>query len=158
MDTKTIENTQTLIEPIVESLGFELVDIKVMPDRGRTILRILVDKPGGVNIDDCAKVSRELATHLEVSDPLPFAYNLEVSSPGMNRPIKKLADFDRFAGESVSITTSELIEGRRRFKGKNLGVNPEDQVVVNTDHGDIAIDFDLIEKAKLAPEIKFNKK
>jgi len=117
-----------LAEPLAASLGLELVDVEYRQEGGRMVLRIYIDRHGGVTLDDCAQVSRELAEILDVEDFIHCRYNLEVSSPGLDRPLKKLADYERFIGRLVKIRTIELLlddagNGRKTFTGELLGVD-----------------------------------
>lgn len=121
-------DTQQLIaacEPVVTGQGYELVDLefKVEPQAGGWVLRVFIDRAGGVGLEDCAGVSRELSAVLDVADVIPQAYSLEVSSPGLNRPLKKEADFLRFVGKKAKIRTRRPVgESRRNFSGTLIGV------------------------------------
>ena len=117
-----------MLGPVVEGLGYELVDLRVLAESGRTILRIMADRPGGITLDECARLSREISPHLEVADIVPYAYNLEVSSPGLRRPLRKAADLARFIGQPVMVTTVRTIDGRKRFKGTNLGLDEKERL------------------------------
>ena len=116
-----------LAEPFTASLGLELAEVEYKQEGGRMVLRLYIDRDGGVTLDDCAAVSRELAEILDVEDFLHGRYNLEVSSPGLNRPLKKPSDYERFTGRLVKIRTFELLaddEGykRKTFIGELLGL------------------------------------
>jgi ribosome maturation factor RimP len=116
-----------LAEPFTAALGLELVEVEYKQEGGRMVLRLFIDRDGGVTLDDCAAVSRELAEILDVEDFIHARYNLEVSSPGLNRPIKKPSDYKRFTGRLVKVKTFELLaddEGNKRktFIGELLGV------------------------------------
>ncbi len=141
---------RTLLEPGVRALGFELVDSE-LAGRGRNaVLRVYIDGPHGVTVDDCAEVSRQLSAILDVEDPFPERYVLEVSSPGLDRPLVRREDFERFVGESVKIRLRLPIEGRRNFSGRLLGVE-SDHVVLEVDGKTVNLDFGGIEKARLVP-------
>jgi len=112
-----LERVRGLAEPIIKELCLELVDIEYLPQRGRGIVRITIDKDTGVTIDDCTKVNREVGYLLEIKDLFSHPYHLEVSSPGLERPLKTLGDFEKFLGRKVSLKTSELLTGKRNFKG-----------------------------------------
>ena len=100
MSTELLATIEALLMPILTDLGMELVDLEFKREGHSWFLRLFIDKPGGVTLDDCAEVSREVSALLEVEDPIEAPYRLEVSSPGIDRPLKKPADFDRFAGQS----------------------------------------------------------
>ena len=143
--------------PILASLGLEFVDLEFRA-AGRThVLCLYIDKPGGVNLDDCSEVSRELSLVLDVEDCIQDRYTLEVSSPGLERPLKRLEDFVRFEGRLAQIKTAELFQdeqGNRRktFLGTIDGVEGE-LVVLHLKEGQVArIPFDKIAKAHLAFE------
>jgi len=137
---------ETLIDPVLSRLGYELVLLQYQRDRGGHVLRLFIDKidGSGVQLDDCAEVSREVGTLLEVEDPLADRYHLEVSSPGLNRPLVKEKDFVKHVGQRVKVLTHEAIEGRKTFTGILLGFE-DGHVVIEVDkknyrvpQGDIA--------------------
>ena len=152
--TDITENISRLALPILDSMSFELVDIETRKSGRSLVLCLYIDKPGGVTLDDCAEVSRELSTVLDVEDCIPGRYTLEVSSPGLNRPLKKPADFERFAGRLVEIKTAELYQdekGNRRKTFLGLIQSVEDSsVLLKLKEGQLAhIPFDKIAKAHL---------
>jgi ribosome maturation factor RimP len=144
-----------LVEPVVAGQGYELVDLefKNEPQVAGWVLRVFIDKqPDGVSLDDCASVSRELSAVLDVEDAIQLAYSLEVSSPGLNRPLKKVADFARFVGKKAKIRTRHPVgESRRNFSGTLVGV---DGGKVKIDVGDqvCEVPVDDVEKANLVYE------
>lgn len=146
-----------LLEPGVNALGFELVDVELTGSGHNSTLRVYIDAPGGVSVEDCADVSEQLSAILDVEDPLPSSYLLEVSSPGLDRPLVKREDFQRFAGESVKIRIHQPLEGRKNFTGRILAVEGE-QVVLELDPavggkpGRIALSIDEIDRARLVPK------
>jgi len=142
---------EKLVAPIVEANNMELVDVNYVKEGGRWILRLFIDKPGGVGLDDCQLVSREVEPVLDEHDPIPSSYTLEVSSPGIDRPLKKLTDFERFRGERVSLNTFGPVDGQRRFRGVLKGVEGNN-VRLDVGGQDMLISFDQVAKAKLAPE------
>jgi len=151
MRNDRVDNLRAILEPGVSALGFELVDAELTGTGHHTVLRVFIDGPEGVTVDDCAKVSRQVSAILDVDDPLPGQYTLEVSSPGLDRPLVKPADFERCIGETVKIRMYEPLQGRKNFKG--------DLVKVSADHVVLAIgqeSFDLafagMEKARLVPK------
>ncbi len=137
-----------IVTPTIEGLGFELVRIRLMSGK-RAILQIMAERPeGGIEVDDCAKISRSVSAVLDVEDPISGEYVLEVSSPGIDRPLTRLKDFERYDGYEVKLETSELIDGRRRFKGVLRGVEGR-EVLVEIPEGTIGLDFDWLTDAKL---------
>jgi len=152
-----LASLEKLIGPIVADYALELVDLEVKGDGRRQVLRVFIDKPGGVTLDDCAEVSREISALFEVEDPIEGAYVLEVSSPGLDRPLKKLRDFERSTGKLVKLRTHELLDPdgrghqRKTFVGELLGVDGTQIKMRQTDRrgGEIAIDFEAVAKANL---------
>jgi ribosome maturation factor RimP len=137
-----------IITPVIEDLGYELVRVRLMGGQYHT-LQIMADKPdGGIEVDDCALISTAVSAVLDVEDPLTEAYTLEVSSPGIDRPLTRLKDFEMFEGYEAKIETTELIDGRRRFKGMLAGVEGT-EVLINVEEGTIGLEFDWLSDAKL---------
>ncbi|WP_415922394.1 ribosome maturation factor RimP [Tateyamaria sp. SN6-1] len=137
-----------IITPVIEDLGYELVRIRLMSGK-ETTLQIMADKPdGGIEVDDCAAISTAVSATLDVEDPILDAYTLEVSSPGIDRPLTRLKDFDAFEGYEAKLETDELIDGRRRFKGVLAGVE-DDEVLINVAEGTIGLKFEWLSDAKL---------
>jgi ribosome maturation factor RimP len=112
-----IKQVMELLEPILDERGYELVDVEYLSKHGKWILRIYIDKNGGITIDDCAQVSGELGDLLDIKEVIRHEYVLEVSSPGVNRPLKKEKDFARAIGQKIKVTMAAPINGRRNFKG-----------------------------------------
>ncbi|MEO5618853.1 MAG: ribosome maturation factor RimP [Candidatus Eisenbacteria bacterium] len=119
------EEVRQLSAPLAEEAGYELVDVELSHQGHARILRVLLDKPGGITIGECARFSRRLADCLEMNQTVPGTYHLEVSSPGIERPIRTLDAVQRFAGQRVSLTTHELRNGRRNWEGDLLGPRGE---------------------------------
>jgi len=117
MTSPVIKEVSTLIEPILDDMEVQLVDIEYLFEQGRWILRIYVDTPGGITLDDCARVSREIDDLIEVKDIFHQGYVLEVSSPGLNRRLKKETDFQRAVGKNIKIRMLTPFEGQRSFRG-----------------------------------------
>jgi ribosome maturation factor RimP len=179
-----------LIEPLLNGMGYELVELEYVPHRGNALLRLYIDRPvadgdqniddagdrreenasavtlnsedeiegggetlreSGIGIDDCERVSREVSALLDVEDPIPTAYTLEVSSPGEDRVLRTRAHFDRFAGSRVFVELKVPREGRKRYTGKLTSVN-DAGVELEVDRQPVSVRFDEIEKARLAPE------
>ena len=137
-----------IITPVIEDLGYELVRVRLMSGKN-TILQIMADRPeGGIEVDDCAKISTAVGATLDVEDPIVDEYALEVSSPGIDRPLTRLKDFENFEGYEAKIETTELIDGRRRFKGQLAGIDGSD-VLINVEEGTIGLQFDWLSDAKL---------
>jgi ribosome maturation factor RimP len=141
-----------IVTPAIEGLGFELVRIRLMGGKTRT-LQIMADRPeGGIEVDDCAKISTAVSAILDVEDPIEDNYTLEVSSPGIDRPLTRLKDFDMWEGYEARLETSELIDGRRRFKGILAGTEG-DEVLIEIEEGaetlTIGLKFDWLSDAKL---------
>jgi len=145
-------NLGELLQKTVPALGYELVDWDMSP-RTR-LLRVFVDKPGGVDVEDCARVSNHL-TRLFAVENVDFE-RLEVSSPGLDRPVKRLADYARFAGQEAQLTLSAPVDGARRIKGILRGTEGED-VLVETPAGVKAFPFGTITRARLVPAIDWRK-
>ena len=143
---------QGVIEPILQSQGLELVDLEYQRESHGWVLRIYLDREGGVNLDDCTGVSHEIGALLEVKDLIPNSYTLEISSPGLTRPLKKPQDFNKFRNQLVKIKLFEPIDGRKNFKGTLLGLE-ENKVRVEVDHQVFELPFERIAKANL--EIDF---
>jgi ribosome maturation factor RimP len=146
----TRDELAKLLEPTVERLGYELSDLEARIGGQNGLLRIFIDKADGISLDDCEKVSLAVSALLDVEDPLPGQYNLEVSSPGADRTLTKLAHFERFAGETVKVQTRFPIEGRRRFRGTLVSAD-EQNIVVEVDGLSHELPLATIETARLVP-------
>ncbi len=127
------ERVVELIEPVVKDRGLELVEVEYKMGSGGWILRVYIDKAGGVTIDDCVDVSQEVGVILDVNDPIPHSYNLEVSSPGLDRPLRKREDFLRFKGERIKLRCIEPIGNRKNFKGVIKDVEGELVLLMDTE-------------------------
>jgi len=147
----SVQKLNELLQPLVEDLGYEFVGIEYNPNPKHSVLRIYIDSADGVDIKDCETVSRETAALLDVKDPIKSHYNLEVSSPGLDRPLFTLAHFTEFKGREVKINLFAPQEGRRKFQGLILDVS-ETGVNVDQDGTDVALEFSNIAKAKLVPD------
>jgi ribosome maturation factor RimP len=141
-----------IITPVVEGMGFELVRVRLMGGKTKT-LQIMAERPeGGIEVDDCARISTAVSATLDVEDPLEDAYTLEVSSPGIDRPLTRLKDFETWEGYEAKIETTEMIDGRRRFKGVLQGVEDGEVLIEIEEHGEtmtIGLQFDWLSDAKL---------
>ncbi len=149
-----VEDTVTsLAEPIAASLGLEVVEVQYRKEAGSWCLRVILDRDGGIGVEDCRAFSEALGEALDQADPVPHAYVLEVSSPGVERPLKKERDYVRFAGRRVAVTTFAPFEGRKRFTGELLGLHDGAVRLRLEDGGEIAIPLPAVARAKLAPEL-----
>ncbi|TBX16313.1 ribosome maturation factor RimP [Nioella sediminis] len=142
-----------ILTPLIEGMGFELVRIRLMSGKTMT-LQIMAERPeGGIEVDQCAEISTAVSALLDVEDPIEDNYTLEVSSPGIDRPLTRLKDFDTWQGYEAKLETAELIDGRRRFKGELAGIDG-DEVLINLvdEKGEpvtIGLEFDWLTDAKL---------
>ncbi len=141
------------VEPVVSSLGYEFVGALFGQGEGGNTLRVFIDKEGGILLDDCAAVSHQLSAVLDVEEPIQTHYVLEVSSPGIDRPLFNIEDFTRFKGNNVKVRTYDMILGRRNFRGRIDSVDGDD-VLVEVDKEIFAIPVGGIEQAKLLPEFQ----
>lgn len=145
--------TDQIIEicaPVVEGLGYEFWGIEYVAQGKHSVLRVYVDHADGVTVDDCARVSHQLAAVLDVEDPIGSAYDLEVSSPGMDRPLFQLAQYSQFPGAWVHIRLKYPFEGKRKLKGVIQGVE-DDSVVILIDDYEYLLPFEQIDKANILP-------
>ena len=139
---------RSLVEPVLNELGYELVDLRFLTDQGRWVLRLFMDKEGGIQVGDCERVSREVETLLEVESVIGERYSLEVSSPGLDRPLVREADFIRYAGQQASLKTREPIDGRRNYKGLLKGMEGS-LIMMEIDGKEFRIPIGLVERARL---------
>jgi len=145
------EKLIAISEPLLEKLGYELVELEYAPGRSHAVVRVFIDRPQGVGVDDCERVSHELAALLDVEDPVPTAYTLEVSSPGLDRVLRTPAHFQRFVGERVWLELRVARDGRRRYTGRLESVGPQG-IEVTVDGEQVAVAFAEIARARLAPQ------
>ena len=142
-----------ILSPVIEDMGYELVRVRYMSGK-RPTLQIMADRPeGGIEVDECGEISTAVSATLDVEDPIEDAYMLEVSSPGIDRPLTRLKDFDAWAGYEAKLETTELIDGRRKFRGTLQGVD-DGEVLIEIDAGQhgrvtIGLRFDWLSDAKL---------
>jgi len=142
------DNLIALIEPFLEEMGFELVRLDYVAGKhGR--LQLFIDTEGGVTIDHCEEVSRALSDLLDIHDPIPNAYSLEVSSPGLERPLTKKEHFQRFQGEKVKVKTGEVIEGSRKFSGVLQRAGNDEIEILRDDGSTVVIPYNHIDRANL---------
>ena len=143
------ERLIALIEPVLVRLGYELVELEYAAGRSQAVVRIFIDQPAGITVEDCERVSREVAALLDVDDPIPTAYTLEVSSPGFDRVLRTAAHFERFVGSRVFVELKVPRAGRRRYTGTLQAVNAAG-IELEVDKQKLEIPFDEIGKARLA--------
>ncbi len=137
-----------IVQPAIEAMGFELIRLRLMGGNTAT-LQIMAERPdGGIEVDECAEISTAVSALLDVEDPIEDNYTLEVSSPGIDRPLTRLKDFQSWEGYEAKLETSELIDGRKRFKGQLAGVEGE-EVLITIPEGTIGLKFDWLAEAKL---------
>lgn len=147
MSDRVVTITRELALPILQRMGLELVDIEYVQEGKNRFLRLFIDKEGGVNIEECGKVSEALGKKLDQIDPIPDAYFLEVSSPGAERPLKTKRDYERAVGKGVHIETKQKIEGERVFEGRLIAIDP---VTVEVEGKAILLPQEEISMARLA--------
>jgi ribosome maturation factor RimP len=140
-----------LLEPVIAGLGYELVEIEYQPNPKHGVLRVYIDQERGIALEDCKQVSDQVSALLDVEDPVPGHYNLEVSSPGLDRPLRTIEDFERFTGEIARIRLGMPISGQRNFKGRLAGVE-DDAVRLDCEGGQVTLPLASIDKARLAPD------
>jgi ribosome maturation factor RimP len=150
MATPLRDKLMALTEPLLGQLGYELVDLDYAPGRAHAQLRIFIDRPEGVGLDDCERVSREVSALFDVEDPVPTTYTLEVSSPGLDRVLRTPAHFQRFVGERIRLELRNPRDGRRRYTGRLEALTAEG-IELNVDGAMVAVSFAEIGRARLAP-------
>jgi len=141
-----------LLEPVISLLGYELVGVEYHGQGRNNVLRIYIDKTGGVTLDDCEKVSRQVSGLLDVEDPIRERYTLEVSSPGLDRPLFTKEHFVRHKGQWAQLRLDKPLDGRRNFKGIIQGMQDE-EVLLDVDGAQLVLPLKSIEKARLVPKI-----
>ena len=142
-----------VLEPAIERLGYELIDLEAKLGGKGGLVRLYIDKPEGIDLEDCEKVSLAVSALLDVEDPIPGNYNLEVSSPGLDRKLTKIEHFQRFAGETVKVQMRFPIAGRRRFRG-TLVSSDEENIVVEVDGESHSLPLKTIDTARLVPVVE----
>lgn len=142
------EEVAELLQPTIEGLGYELSDLEVRLGGKSGVVRVFIDSPGGIGLEDCEKVSLAVSALLDVEDPIPGHYDLEVSSPGLNRKLTKIEHFQRFTGETVKVELRFPLEGRKRFRGRLAAVEDED-IVVDVDGESYRLPMASIDTARL---------
>jgi len=146
------DNLSQLLVQVVESMGYELVGVEMLNrKKSGVLLRIYIDRDNGITLDDCSAVSHQISGVLDVEDPIEANYNLEVSSPGSDRPLFKEEHYERFTGRKVRIKLRMMLQGQRRFEGVLAGVQGEN-VFIEVAGERLALPFDQIETARLVPD------
>ncbi len=138
-------------ESIADTRQLELVDVEYVKEPSGYFLRVFIDKEGGVGLDDCQGMSERLSERLDEIDPIPGSYSLEVSSPGLDRPLKRRSDYERYVGELVHIKTYAPVDGRKNWQGKLLG-HTSDHVELEVDGNRVTLPFQSIARARLVPQ------
>ena len=146
----TKDELTKLIEPAIEQLGFELSDLELKIGGQNGVVRVFIDSPNGITLDDCESVSRQVSAIFDVADPVPDNYSLEVSSPGLDRTLTKLAHFQKFTGEDVRVKLRFPIAGRRNFRGA-LRAADEEKIEIEVDGEAHSLPLATIESARLVP-------
>jgi ribosome maturation factor RimP len=151
--TNIDQRLAAILFPVIEGMGYELVRVRLMSGKHKT-LQIMADRPeGGIDVDECGEISTAVSAALDVEDPIEDAYTLEVSSPGIDRPLTRLKDFESWAGYDAKIETTELIDGRRRFRGTLAGVEDGEVLIETEVEGEgrvtLGLRFDWLADAKL---------
>ncbi len=153
---KKNEQLSELLTPSVEALGYELVGVEYHPNSVNALVRVYIDKADGITLDDCMAVNEQVSGILDVEDPIPSKYTLEISSPGLDRPLFNLKDFKRFVGHQAKIRISRPIERQRNFKGTLMGVNGDLVTIEAEDGKQSELDINFIEVARLIPTFEDN--
>ena len=148
----TGEELTRLLEPTVERLGYELADLELRLAGRDSVIRVFIDKPEGVGLEDCEAVSRQVSALLDVEDPVPGHYVLEVSSPGLDRKLTKPAHYQRYVGDDIRVQLRFPIEGRRKFRGKLLSANDE-AIEIDVDGQSHELPLATIDTARLVPSL-----
>lgn len=145
-----------LLEPGIEALGYELLDLEWVTGQ-RSVLRVYLDAPGGVQVEDCEQVSHYVSGVLDVEDPVPGQYVLEVSSPGLDRPLVRPEHFRRFVGHEVQVEILEPLDGRRRFRGR-LAEAAAERIALECEGRRVELTYDALRSARLIPELPFGRR
>lgn len=147
------ERVEQIAVSVTEPAGIEFVHCEIAGSKRNPIVRLIIDKPGGVTLEDCAQVSRDVEAVLDRDDFIPTAYVLEVSSPGIERELYALADFEKFAGKDVRVKTNRAIGGQRNFSGTILGVKENEIDIEDRTNGRIHIPYESVVKANLIVDV-----
>ncbi len=145
-----IDQLTEMLQPAAEALGYEFLGVEYVSQGVHSVLRIYIDHDNGITVDDCTKVSHQASGILEVEDPINSQYTLEVSSPGMDRPLFTLPHFEKVVGQEINLRCHLGVDGRRKFKGELVEVD-ENQLVIRVDNQDYTVDFQDVDKANVVP-------
>lgn len=148
-----LEQLQALLAPVIEALGYVCWGVEYISQGRHSLLRVYIDHPNGILVEDCEKVSRQVSGVLDVEDPITNEYTLEVSSPGMDRPLFTLEQFAAHAGEQIKVKLRSPFDGRRNFQGLLRGVEDQD-VVVQVDEHEYLLPIEMIDKANVVPRFE----
>ncbi len=150
---KVADKIEVLINPVIVDMGYELVGIEYVASGKHSILRIYIDSDNGIGVDDCEAVSRQISAILDVEDPITGQYNLEVSSPGIERPLFHIGHYQRFLGHNIKLRLVRPIDGQRKFMGAIGSVSEtNNSIELVTELGPVVLDIELIEKANLVAD------
>ena len=153
MPGEALSRVQEIACKVLEFAGMELVHLEINRHPGGALVRVYIDKEGGVTIDDCALISRQISAQLDIEDPMEGPYTLEVSSPGLDRPLVTDRDFERFAGRRIRVSTHSPIGGQRNFKGRLIGLQGA-EVRLALDKGEVAIPLSQVARARLEIDLE----
>lgn len=145
-----LKQLEDILRPVVEALEYDFWGLEYLPQGRHSILRVFIDHADGIAVEDCAKVSHQISGVLDVEDPIQGEYNLEVSSPGLDRPLFRLEQYEKFVGHQVALRLQSPFEGRRKYQGIIKGVEGDDVLVVVDDH-ELILPFESIERAIIVP-------
>ena len=145
-----LQQLEELLRPVVEALDYDFWGLEYVAQGRHSVLRVFIDHADGIAVEDCAKVSHQISGVLDVEDPIQSEYNLEVSSPGLDRPLFRLDQYSRFVGHQVALRLQSPFEGRRKYQGIIKGVEGDDVLVVVGDH-ELVLPFETIERAVIVP-------
>lgn len=153
--SKLTERIQALLVNPIEQAGYELLYVEYQKDGSQWFLRLFIDRPNGIHLEDCVCVNALVEPILDVEDPIPQEYTLEVSSPGIFRPLIKPEHFIRFIGSTIKISLFDVMAGRKKLQGCLLSANSDEIRIVLEDQTELTLPYSLIAKANLEPELKF---
>lgn len=157
MSSAKVDQLEAMLAPVVEALGCQIWTLEYLSRGNNTTLRLFIDKEEGISLEDCEAVSRQVSSVMDVEDPISGEYTLEVSSPGMDRPLTKIEHFERMAGEKAKLKLRMAFEGQRKFEGIIIGVEA-DEVVIRCNDEELLFPVDTIDKARVIPTFTKNEK
>jgi len=148
-----VRDLTALFEPVIQSMGYELVGVEFQGSTQHGTLRVYIDHENGIGVEDCARISQQISAILDVEEPIPQAYDLEVSSPGLNRPLFKASDYERFSGCPAKIKMAIAVDGRKNFKGILQGIRQSKTVQIMVDNESYELLISDIAKANLIAQV-----